>query len=496
MYLLRDAPAHAGVAFVAGVAALELQQIPLATQCLERAVRINPDRADYLAQYARVLVMARQSREAHHAADRAMTLQPEDVLSMDTLGVVYSQLNAYGHARDAFAKVVEKMPGVASYRFNLATALIFHGEIDAAESELEACLTIDPDFWRAHLSLAQLRKQTCDHNHVERLRVLLSSHSQVDDARLYLNLALAKELEDLGEYSLSFRMLTAGKRAGKEGRGDSTVRDKVVFSAIEQHWRPSSGNSGCRDGAPIFVIGMPRSGTTLVDRILSSHPDVQSAGELQDFGVLLKQLSGSTTLQLLDEDTFAKASALDWSRLGHAYIESVRSLVPQSPRFVDKLPHNFLYAGYIANALPDARIVCLRRGSMDSCLGNFRQLFALSSPYYDYSFDILDTGKYYVMFDRLMRFWRERLGDRLLEVRYEDLVDRQRDTTAGILEHCQLEWNDACLDFANNQAPVGTASAVQVRRSMNRDALDRWKRYEQELEPLRLLLENEGIAVS
>lgn len=496
MYLMRDAPGHAGVAFVAGVAALELMQVPLALQCLERATTFSPERADYLAQFARALAQARQSRHAHEIADRAMALAPDDTMTLDTLGVVYSQLNAYRQARDAFAGVVAQSPQVASYRFNLATALIFHGEIDAAERELEACIGLDPGFWKAHLSLAQLRRQTPESNHLDRLRGLAGIHRGQRDARLYLNLALAKELEDLGQYPQAFRALEAGKAAGREGRGDSAVRDEALFASIERTWSPDARRSGCKDRAPIFVMGMPRSGTTLVDRILSCHPQVRSAGELQNFSVLLKQSSGSTTPLLLDADVFARAATIDWNRLGQAYVHSARALVGDSPRFVDKLPHNFLYAGHIANALPEARLVCLHRDPMDTCLGNFRQLFALSSPYYDYSFDILDTGRYYLLFDRLMRFWRERLGERLLEVRYEDLVDRQREVTAAILEHCGLPWHDDCMDFASNDAPVGTASAVQVRRPMNRDALGRWRKYERELEPLRALLESAGIQVA
>jgi hypothetical protein len=308
-------------------------------------------------------------------------------------------------------------------------------------------------------------------------------------------LALSKEYEDLGELDESFAHLTAGKRAGRGKRGYSSERDASLFKSIEANTRELHGPEGSDSGEPIFVIGMPRSGTTLVDRILSSHPDVQSAGELQNFSIALKRASGSRTPNLLDEDTLGRARELDWRKLGAAYVGGTRPVTGQTPRFVDKLPHNFLYAGHIARALPNARIICLRRNAMDTCLSNFRQLFAQSSPFYDYSFDLLDTGRYYVMFDRLMAHWKRVMPERILEIEYEAIVDDQEQTTRRLLEFCGLSWNEACLRFDQNEAPVSTASAVQVRQPLYRSALQRWKRYERQLAGLRSLLEEAGIAV-
>jgi hypothetical protein len=240
---------------------------------------------------------------------------------------------------------------------------------------------------------------------------------------------------------------------------------------------------------------MPRSGTTLVERILSSHPTVHSAGELQNFGIALKRVSGSATPALLDFDVLTRVRAPDWTALGDEYIRSIQSVAGNRAHFVDKLPHNFLFAGYIARALPNASIICLRRDPMDTCLSNFRQLFAQTSPYYDYSFDLLDTGRYYLLFDKLMAHWERTMPGRILQVGYEDLVDRQEEVTRRIVAHCNLPWNDACLRFEENDAPVATASAVQVRSPMFRTSLRRWKRYEPQLASLRKLLEAGGVTL-
>ncbi|MGY4516016.1 tetratricopeptide repeat-containing sulfotransferase family protein [Lysobacter sp. HA18] len=493
--LARVAPQHGGVHFIGGVAALHMERIPQALALLDRACELSSTRPDYHAQRARALAAARMFREAIEAADRSMAASPEDPLTLDTLGVVLTQANDYVRAGDLFRRAVEAAPDVATFRFNYATALMFAGELNDAEREYEACLALDPRYGRAHLALAQLRKQTPESNHVDRLRSLRPG-AEPGQSAMYVELSLAKEEEDLQRYPEAFAHLVAGKREGARGRSYRFERDEQLFVAIERAFgtlpAPAAPSTSSE---PIFVFGMPRSGTTLVDRILSSHPDVQSAGELQNFGVLLKRLSGTRTRELIDPDTVAAAGRADLSPLGDAYIASTRPVTGHTPRFVDKLPHNFLYAGFIAAALPNARLVAMRRHPMDVCLSNFRQLFALTSPYYDYSFDPIDTARYYVLFDRLMAHWRDLPGDRLLEVRYETLVDDQERTTRELLAHCGLAWNDACLAFERNEAPVATASVVQVRSPMFRTSLERWRRYGDALEPMRHVLEDAGIAL-
>jgi tetratricopeptide (TPR) repeat protein len=491
-----SAPRHGGVHYIAGVAALQMQQLPLALGHLQRASNYSPHRADYLAQYARALAVAFRMREALRVADAALKLPCDDAVACDTLGVVYSRANMHEQAAEAFRRAVSLAPGHANYRFNLATSLMFHGQLDAAERELEACLDADPTYWRAHVSLAQVRKQTLDRNHIARLESIIPAQAQNDEAQLYLNMALAKEYEDLGEFPKAFDHYRAGKATHRKHLGDSSARDAAVFDAIRRHFEALAIEAGGDpSGEPIFVMGMPRTGTTLVDRILSAHPDVHSAGELNNFAVVFQRLARQSARSLADALEKLDSRHIDWRRLGRDYIDSTRPNTGSTPRFTDKLPHNFLYAGFIARALPNAKIVCLRRDPMDTCLSNFRQLFALESPNYDYSYDILDTGRYYLQFDRLMRYWHEALPGRILELEYEGLVDAQEARTRELLAFCGLPWNGRCLDFEHNEAPVATASAVQVRSGMNRNSLHRWKRYGDRLDPLRRLLEEGGIEV-
>jgi hypothetical protein len=315
-------------------------------------------------------------------------------------------------------------------------------------------------------------------------------------AMTYLNMALAKEYEDLSSFSKAFEHLVRGKSAAREGRRYSIQRDRALFERLTRAFpEPQPESMGDPTDEPIFVVGMPRSGTTLVERILSSHPDVYAAGELQNFAAALQHASGSHAPVLFDSEINTRASTLDWKRIGADYLLSTRPATAHKPRFIDKLPHNFLYLGFIARALPNARIICLRRNPMDTCLSNFRQLFDQTSASFDYSYDLLDTGKYFVLFDHLMAHWLRVFPERILEIGYETLVDAQETCTRQLLKFCGLPWHDACLHFENNPAPVATFSTTQVRTPMYRTANGRWKNYETQLVDLRRLLIESAITI-
>lgn len=494
--LLSLAPDHAGVQFVAGVAALGKHQLAPALAHLREAVRLNPSRPDYMAQLARAFASAGRLGDAVEVASHALQLPAADPLACDTLGVVLTRCNEHRLAAQAFAHAVRLLPGRAGYHYNLATSLMFLGDMTTAEREYEAAVGLDPRQWRAHLALSQLRKQGEQDNHLPRLKALLAQHGPDPEAGLYLNLAVAKELEDLGRYEQSLAHLVAGKgKVASHRRYDAQV-DAELFEALASVFDGSQqGAVGHVSAEPLFVMGMPRSGTTLADRIISSHPLVHSAGELMNFPMAVRRLSGAGGRALLDKDVVARSPGMDWARLGELYVDSTRPGTGVLPHFVDKLPHNFQYVGHILHALPNAKLILMRRNAMDTCLGNFRQLFAMESSFYDYSFDLLDVGRYYIQFDKLMSHWMHVFPGRILMVNYEDLVGDQERVTRALLTHCGLPWAEECMRFHENSAPTATASVVQVREPLHGRFVRRWGKYGQALDPLRLLLERAGIAV-
>ena len=496
--LLPFAPNHAGVYNIAGVVSLELQQTAQAVTFLRRATELDPARADFATLYAKALSMNHLSGAALLAADRALTLAQGDPVTLDTLGVTYAQSHAHARAVAAFRQAVLLAPARASHRFNLATSLIAIGDIDKAELELDTCIRLDPASWHAYLSLSQLRQQTAASNHVDLLRSLLARHHNNATASVCLNMALAKEYEDLGEYARAFGHIVHGKSIGRRARHYSIRRDEALFETLMRTFPVAQAGATRADPSdePIFIIGMPRTGTTLVERILSSHPDVYAAGELQNFAATLQQASGSQIPLLFNPEIIARTRELDWEQLGATYLASTRPATGHKPRFIDKLPHNFLYAGFIANALPNARIICLRRDPMDTCLSNFRQLFQHPSSHFDYSFDLLDTGRYYVLFDRLMAHWQHVFPGRILEMSYETLLESPETEIRQLLDFCGLSWHDTCLHFEENPAPIATYSASQARAPLYRTALRRWRKYELQLRELRDLLTEAGIPLA
>ena len=493
--LLVDAPELGQLHYIAAISALYMGLTKESLRYSLDAVRLAPQKPEYLVQLAKAVAREQFPQSALPFADAASLMAWNNASLCHQLSILYVQANAYEKASRLSERAVQLEDKSVAYLFNYATTLSFNGKIKEADCVYERVLGLEPNHWQAHLAVSQLRKQTHAVNHIQRLNSVLPKAQGIQD-RQYVHLALAKELEDLGEYACSFKHLVQGKARDNSLRSYDPGSDTLLFDAIKAHSIAlPARNDGFPSDEPIFVLGLPRTGTTLVDRILSSHPDVQSAGELPNFSLLLKRASGSATPSLFDVNTIELAKTVNWAKLGEAYIDSTRPLTGQKKRFVDKFPHNFLYMAMIARALPAARLVCLRRNPVDACLSNFRQLFSNSSPFHRYSFDLLDIGRYYIQFHRLLEYWSEVMPGRFLEVRYEELIENQESQTRRLLNYCQLGWVDSCMQFQNNDAPVATASAIQVRNGLNSNAVGRWCHYSDQLQPLLYLLREGGVPI-
>ncbi|TCU58932.1 Flp pilus assembly protein TadD [Novosphingobium sp. PhB57] len=496
-------PLRAEGYFLLGLAAAEAGHVAKAIPLIEAAAA-RGGQAEHLAQLARLLVLVRREGEAGAAARGAMAAGPGDPLTFDTIGCVLARLGDHAGSLAPFSAAVDGEPENLDYRYNLAAACGFTGKVEAARDHYEAILARDPGHGRAHYALAILSRQSVQSHHVPRLEAALASVPRPEDA-LRIRYALSRELEDLGESAASLAHLSAANAAQKRALRYDFAQDAAIFDAIEAQFggKPAELARGAGDGseAPIFVVGMPRTGTTLVDRILSSHPAVEAAGELQAMPLAVKQLAlphlpGAPSRQVIDPETVAASGRIEPAALGAAYLARAKvHRTGEKPRFTDKLPANFLYIGHILRALPEARVVCLRRHPLDTVWSNFKNLFASQSAYYAYSYDLMDTARYYARFDRLLALWEEIWPGRVLQLSYEALVTDQEGETRRLLEHCGLDWDAACLSFHENRSAVATPSAAQVRRPMNRDGMGKWRAYEAALAPARDWLRTQGIEV-
>ena len=384
------------------------------------------------------------------------------------VGQLYTHLGRHVEAAAAYARAAALEPANPQYLYNLATARIALGELAEAERLLDQVIARAPGDYDAYYNRSTLRKQTQSSNHIVELERVLSSPLRHPAGAVPLNYALAKESEDLGESEKSFAAL---KRGADARRRMLSYRVEDDIATIEQIARAfdvsvfAGAAAGYEDVRPTFVLGLPRSGTTLVERILSSHSQIESLGERNDFAMALVRAAGGAN----KDDLIRKSVALDFTELGRAYCASAAAGQGAAARLIDKTPVNFLYIGLIALALPNARIVHVRRNAMDVCYAMYKTLFRMAYPF---SYDLGDLGRYYLAYLHLMEHWRSVLPGRILDIDYEELVRKQEPVSRRLVAHCGLDWEEVCLSFERNTSPSLTASAAQARQPIYRSSVD------------------------
>ena len=405
----------------------------------------------------------------------------------------------YTHCADhhsslrCFQRAVALWPESAEYHFAVSSALVATGDLDAAETHLDQAISLNPRDFDAYRNRSTLKKQTKDSNHIDELESLHANGIDTPAGQVQICYALAKEYEDIGEDETSFTWLKRGADVRRsvlqyKVEEDEAVVDRLITAFGEELMK--SDDTACQEEGPVFVMGLPRSGTTLVDRILSSHSQVDSLGEISNFVFALMHTVGKSAAKL---DLIDLSTNIDFSILGQRYVKATRSYGSKGSYLIDKTPLNYLYVGLIRKALPNAKIVHVERDPMDNLYGMYRMLFRAGYPF---SYDFDDLGRYYVAYRKLTDHWSSVCGDAVHWMRYEDLVEDQETESRRLIEYCGLDWEPECLEFHRNKSAVMTASSAQVRQPVYREAMGRWRRYEKPLAPLREFLEQNGIEIA
>jgi tetratricopeptide (TPR) repeat protein len=506
----RADPAVADAWFLESVAAEAGRDMRAALTLVTEAVVLAPDNAEYWTQKARYHAQVNQVGHAMAAAQRALALGVSSPSQLDTLGVVLTRAGDYEAAARALRLAIAGRPDNPQYQFNLAAAEQFLGNDAVATAHYERVIAMHPAHARSYWALSEIEKNAVSARHEGAMRTLGASAKLDDRDALYLAHALARIDESRGDFAAAIQRLTDAKGRRRARFKYDFADDRGLFRSIRSVFETpddvlcrAEGEGGTDDAAPLFIVGMPRSGTTLIERIVSAHSSVATLGELQELPLALKALSGVAGSQVLSADV-VQALSTGAPPLASAYSEALRPRLGMlnaaqngTPAYIiDKMPLNFLYLGFIFRLMPRARVILMRRDPMDVGLSNFRQLFAMDYSYYNYSYDLGDTGRYLAEFEHLCSHWQALLGDRLHCLHYEELVADPEPAVRGLLSYLELPWEQGCLDFHRSGAPVATPSASQVRQPLYSNAVGRWRRYGDALKPLQDALVAEGVPVT
>ena len=448
-----------------------------------------PNDADMICRVAQCLVKVGETNAARACMQHPEIARSRSAPALAALAHIYQGLGLHEQSLALMDRARALGFDNPDFRYFRAIQLQFNGRVAEAEAELEACLQLGPTYGRASLTLARLRKWSAGNNHLQFIQQRLQAVEQGSEDHAGFEFAQYKELEDLGRSDEAWTALLRAN-AVMHGRLAHPVNsEQDLFDAVIARCTAEfTGVAPHRfDGPmPIFIIGMPRSGTTLLERILGNHSQVMPAGELADFSRQWRWVADQHGHKLLDESLVAGAASIDFAEVGRRYLEQTQWRAGGRPWYVDKLPPNFMLAGFIRRALPQAKFLHMSRAPMDLCFSNFRALFGDA---FGYSYDLDALAAHHRQYRRLMQHWHQVMPGVIHDVAYAELVQDTETTARELLAYCGLPYEAGCIDTTSNHTPVATLSSAQVREPIHARAVQEWRRYERQLEPLRLLLE-------
>ncbi len=488
--LLKDPSNVDALRLLAGVA-MRAKQWGDAEALLERALEISPD----FEQAWMDLGLARQEQdktdEALQAYERVIRLEPNRAKGYVAAGTVNAMLGRHDESMRCFREAEKREPTHYGALSGMGHVLKTIGDQEQAIEKYRKCVRHNPDHGESWWSLANLKTFRFDDEDIDVMLQRVARESLVEEQRANFEFALGKAYEDKKDYDRAFEHYERGNENRREREKYDAVQtadlhDQVIETFSEDFLQQRLG-TGCDSNAPILIVGLPRSGSTLIEQILASHPDVEGTHELPDLG----RVARSIGLQREDRRVYPRAVGMlsddELTRLGRDYLErTARHRETDLPRFTDKLPNNFVHVGLLSLILPNATVIDAKRHPLDSCLGSYKQLFARGQPF---TYDQFELAEFYFEYRRVMDHWDAVLPGKVLGVQYEDVVDDLENQVRRILEHCDLPWHDACLRFYENERAVKTASSEQVRKPIYSSSKHLWRNYEKHLQPMIEVLE-------
>jgi len=475
------AEAHCNI----GSAFLMLEQFDKATIGFNNALALKPDYPEAYIGLAKIHQEHKRLIEAEEMAAKALALAPEKAEIHSLLGGIHTERGYPDKAERTYAQALTFNPDLLSAHLGKGYLLMEQGKMEEAEASFRYALNLDSTNLGARLALTQVKKvKDGDENMAALIQEAGKINTMLETKAMSLHFALGKCYDDTKQYGLAMPHFLEGCRLKRKrtqydpADNDLICRNICEFFSLETIERLRG--EGCPSNLPIFVLGMPRSGTTLVEQTLASHPLVHGAGELPDLLTLAatprKGFTAGYPLSLTG------ITQHDLKKMGEKYVEGLQPRRPDAKHITDKMPANFNCVGLIYLMLPNARIVHVKRNPVDTCLSGFTRLFNKSQHH---SYDLAEMGRYYRNYATLMDHWRKVLpADAFYELQYEELVTDHENQARALLEYCNLPWDDACLNFHKHERNIRTASVTQVRQPLYTSSVERWRKYEAHLGPL------------
>ena len=477
---IRLKPDHAMAHNNLGNTLRELGRLIEAEESCREAIRLKPDYAEAYTNLGNTLRDLGRLTEAEASQREAIRNKPDYAKAHNSLGATLNDLGRLNEAVASYREAIRLKPEFAEAYSNLGNILRELGRLNEAEASCREAIRLKPEFAQAHLNLAVIKKFYANDKEFTLLEHCYQSAVPTSIDRIYASFALAKAYEDIGRVDEAFDLYLEGNRLNKARLAYDIQQDRDLFHAIKSSFviRSYRATSNTRN-QPIFVLGMPRSGTTLVEQVLASHSNVYGAGELQDMEVAVRT---HATTKLIDGLSF-NYSQIAIDNVRQSYLSALEALPTDKPFIVDKMPQNFRWIGFMLSAFPEACVINLCRDPVAVCWSIFKTYFPTKGL--GFAYDLEDLAEYYKLYKDLMAFWHEKYPGRIYDLQYEQLTENQEEETRKLLDYCGLPWEDACLNFHETERAVRTASATQVRKKMYQGSSDAWKKFEKHLGALR-----------
>jgi len=485
---LKREPANVSAIRVLADIGVKLGQFEDARRLLERCLELAPDFHLARHNYANVLVRLQRLEDADAEAEKLLAVEPGNPNFRVLKALVLVRMGRHEEALEIYEEVLRHYPKQGRAQMSYGHALKTVGRLEDAIEAYRACVELSPEAGEAYWSLANLKTFHFSDEDIARMRAQVTTEGGDPDDQSHIAFALGKALEDRGEFEESFHFYRRGNairavnhRFNAKVNVFNTARQLRVFTP---EFLDSLKGVGCPAPDPIFVVGLPRAGSTLLEQILASHSQVEGTTELTDIIAISRRLAEKSRQNPAGKypEILGQLAPERFRELGEGYIESTRIQRSDTPFFIDKMPNNFQHIGLIHLILPNAKIIDARRHPMACCFSGFKQLFARGQTF---TYSLEDIGRYYRDYVILMDHWDRVLPGRVLRVEYEDMVADTENQIRRLLDYCGLPFEEACLRFYETKRAIRTPSAEQVRQPIYTQGLEQWRNYEAYLGPLK-----------